>query len=196
MAATRVPLNLYEQQRRNLRRTGWFLAAFVAFLAFLGWGADRFLLRGGWFCTLGAVAVGGISSAWALKNGDRAVLTSSRAVPLDPVQSNHRMLDNVVEEMAIASGLPKPKIYVIPDPDPNAFATGSGPQRSSIAVTQGLLDTLNREELQAVVSHEMAHVKNFDIRLMTVVAALLGAVLLISDFARSGMRWGGLGGGR
>jgi heat shock protein HtpX len=196
LAATRVPLNLYEQQRRNLRRTGWFLAAFVAFLAFLGWGTDQFLLRGGWFCTLGALALGGISSAWALKNGDRAVLTSSRAAPLDPVQSNHRMLDNVVEEMAIASGLPKPKIFVIPDPDPNAFATGSGPQRSSIAVTQGLLDTLNREELQAVVSHEMAHVKNFDIRLMTVVAALLGAVLLISDFARSGMRWGGLGGGR
>jgi heat shock protein HtpX len=195
LAATRVPLNLYEQQRRNVRRTRMFLAAFVAFLAFLGWGTDQFLLRGGWFCTIAALALGGISAGWALKNGDRAVLNSTRAVPLDPVQSSHRMLDNVVEEMAIASGLPKPKVYVIPDPDPNAFATGSGPDRSSVAVTQGLLDTLNREELQAVVSHEMAHVKNFDIRLMTVVAALLGAVLLVSDFARRGMRWGGLGGG-
>lgn len=196
MAATRVPLNLYEQQRRNLRRTRWFLAAFIALLAFLGWGTDQFLLRGGWFCTLAAIAVGGISSAWALKNGDRAVLQSSRAVPLDLANPSQKVLDNVVEEMSIASGLPKPKVYVIPDPDANAFATGSGPERSSIAVTQGLLDSLNREELQAVVSHEMAHVKNFDIRLMTVVAALLGAVLLVSDFARRGMRWGGLGGGR
>lgn len=93
--------------------------------------------------------------------------------------------------MAIAGGLPKPAVYVIPDADPNAFATGRGPEKSSIAVTRGLIETLSREELQAVVSHEMAHVKNYDVRLMTVVAALVGSVLLISDFGRRGLRFGG-----
>src|SRR5438132_6386133 len=93
--------------------------------------------------------------------------------------------------MAIASGLPRPRVYVVPDSDPNAFATGRGPERSSIAVTRGLLDTLDREELQGVVAHEMSHIRNLDIRVMTVVAALVGAVALLSDWARRGMRWGG-----
>jgi heat shock protein HtpX len=119
------------------------------------------------------------------------VLESANAVPIDRNDPRQMVLDNVVEEMAIAGGLPKPRAYVIPDNDPNAFATGSGPEKSSIAVTAGLLDALNREELQAVVSHEMAHVKNYDIRLMTVVAALVGSVLLISDWGRRGLRFGG-----
>ncbi len=101
------------------------------------------------------------------------------------------MLDNVVEEMAIAGGVPKPAVYIIPDSDPNAFATGPGPEKSSIAVTAGLLDALNREELQGVVSHEMSHVSNYDVRLMTVVAALVGSVLLLSDWGRRGLWWGG-----
>jgi heat shock protein HtpX len=100
---------------------------------------------------------------------------------------------NVVDEMSIASGLPRPAVYVVPDPDPNAFATGANPETSAVAVTQGLLDTLNREELQGVIAHEMSHVRNYDIRLMTVIAALMGAVLLLSDFARRGMRFGGGG---
>src|SRR5262249_5371768 len=102
-----------------------------------------------------------------------------------------RLLENVVEEMTIAAGLPRPKIYIIPDSDPNAFATGKGPEKSSIAVTAGLLKTLNREELQAVISHEMSHVKNYDIRAMTGVAALVGSVLLLSDWGRRGLWWGG-----
>jgi heat shock protein HtpX len=93
--------------------------------------------------------------------------------------------------MAIAAGLPRPRVYIIPDDDPNAFATGRGPERSSIAVTHGLLDALTREELQGVVAHEMSHIKNLDIRVMTVVAALVGAIALLSDWARRGMRWGG-----
>jgi heat shock protein HtpX len=100
---------------------------------------------------------------------------------------------NVVEEMKIASGLPMPKVYVIPDPDPNAFATGRDPYHASIAVTQGLLDKLNREELQGVIGHEMSHIRNLDIRLMTTIAALVGAVVLLSDWTMRSMR---LGGGR
>jgi heat shock protein HtpX len=188
--------NLFEQQKRNLRRTAGILTGFVAFLVFLGIGADFFLYGSGAgpgfpVATLGALLFGAGSSLWALRAGDRAVLDSASAVPVDRNDPRQMVLDNVVEEMAIAGGLPKPRAYVIPDNDPNAFATGSGPEKSSIAVTAGLLDSLNREELQAVVSHEMAHVKNYDIRLMTVVAALVGSVLLISDWGRRGLRVGG-----
>jgi heat shock protein HtpX len=188
--------NLFEQQKRNLRRTAAILTGFVAFLVFLGIGADFFLYGSGAgpgfpIATLGALLFGAGSSLWALKAGDRAVLDSANAVPIDPTNPKQRVLDNVVEEMAIAGGLPKPGVYVIPDSDPNAFATGSGPERSSVAVTAGLLDALDRDELQAVVSHEMAHVKNYDVRLMTVVAALVGSVLLISDWGRRGIGWGG-----
>lgn len=189
-------INLFEQQKRNLRRTAAILTGFVAFLVFLGIGADFFLYGSGAgpgfpIATLGALLFGAGSSLWALKAGDRAVLDSSNAVAIDASDPRQRVLDNVVEEMAIAGGIPKPAVYVIPDSDPNAFATGSGPERSSVAVTAGLLDALDRDELQAVVSHEMAHVKNYDVRLMTVVAALVGSVLLISDWGRRGIGWGG-----
>jgi heat shock protein HtpX len=188
--------NLFEQQRKNLRRTTGILVGFVAFLVFLGIGADFFLYGSGAgpgfpIATIGALFFGAGSSLWALKAGDRAVLESANSAPVDRNDPRQRVLDNVVEEMAIAGGLPKPAVYVIPDSDPNAFATGSGPEKSSVAVTAGLLDALNREELQAVVSHEMAHVKNYDVRLMTVVAALVGSVLLISDWGRRGIGWGG-----
>jgi heat shock protein HtpX len=191
-----TPINLYDQQRRNMRRTRIILFGFVLFLAFLGMGADAFLYGSGAgpgfpIATLGAVCLGGFSAWWALAGGDKAVLESTHAAPINLSDPKQRMLDNVVEEMAIAGGVPKPAIYVIPDPDPNAFATGPGPEKSSIAVTQGLLDSLNREELQGVVSHEMSHVKNYDIRLMTVVAALVGSVLLLSDWGRRGLWWGG-----
>jgi len=188
--------NLFEQQKKNLRRTTGILVGFVGFLTFLGIGADFFLYGSGAgpgfpIATVGALFFGAASSLWALKAGDRAVLESANAVVVDRADPRQHLLDNVVEEMAIASGLPKPAVYVIPDSDPNAFATGSGPEKSSIAVTAGLLDALNREELQAVVSHEMAHVRNYDVRLMTVVAALVGSVLLISDWGRRGIGWGG-----
>ena len=140
--------------------------------------------------TLGALCLGGFSAWWSLAGGDRAILESTSAAPLDRADPRHRVLENVVEEMAIAAGMPKPAIFVIPDPDPNAFATGIGPERASIAVTRGLLERLDRDELQGVVSHELSHVKNYDVRLMTVVAALAGAILLLADWSRRGLRWG------
>jgi heat shock protein HtpX len=101
--------------------------------------------------------------------------------------------------MAIASGLPRPRVYVVPDPDPNAFATGRDPESASIAVTEGLLAALSREELQGVVAHEMAHVRNLDVRLMTLLAGMVGAIALMSDgmgrMLRTGARVGGSGGG-
>ena len=179
------------------------MLAFVLFLAFLGMGFDAFYVGTGAgsvpIGTLAALGVGSVSALASYFNGDRAVLAATAARPVEEVEASApdadklklRQLENIVDEMAIASGLPRPRVYIVPDPDPNAFATGRGPDRSSIAVTRGLLDVLDREELQGVVAHEMSHIRNLDIRVMTVVAALVGAIALLSDWARRGMTWGG-----
>lgn len=196
-------MNLLEQQAKNRRRTWVVMTVFIAFLFFLGYGFDLFYL-GTPFPAAGLVAflVGLISALAGYYSGDRAVLASSHAVPLGemlagPLDGDDaiklRQVQNVVEEMSIAAGVPVPAVYVIPDPDPNAFATGRDPAHASVAVTRGLLERLNREELQGVVAHEMSHVRNYDIRLMTVVAALVGAVVLLADWAGRGMRWGMMG---
>ena len=184
------------------------MAVFVAFLLFLGYGFDRFYIGEGEFVfpfgTLTALGVGGVSSLASYYSGDRAVLLSTGAQPLERVLSaaatdedtlKLRQLDNVVEEMSIAAGLPKPKVYVVPDPDPNAFATGRDPEHATIAVTRGLLDAVSRDELQGVVAHELSHVRNLDIRLMTVIAAMVGTIALLSDWASRGLRHGSSGGG-
>jgi heat shock protein HtpX len=201
-------MNLFDQQRSNRRRTWLVMVLFVAFLAFLGAGFDFYVLgQQGVLLpvgTLAAVLVGSISAVGGYLHGDRAVLASTGAISvaragLDEApdgQLKLRQLENVVEEMAIAAGLPKPRVYLVPDQDPNAFATGRDPQNASIAVTRGLLDVLNREQLQAVVGHEMSHIRNYDIRLMTIVAALVGSIVLLSDWAGRGMRYGIGGGGR
>jgi len=177
--------------------------AFVVFLLFLGLGFDAFYVgAAGGNVPIGTVAALGVGSVSALASyyrGDRAVLAATSARPIEEVAAGAadadklklRQLENIVDEMAIAAGLPRPRVYVVPDSDPNAFATGRGPEHSSIAVTRGLLDTLDREELQGVVAHELSHVRNLDIRVMTVVAALAGAIALLSDWARRGMMWGG-----
>jgi heat shock protein HtpX len=200
-------MNLFDQQRSNRRRTWLIMLAFVAFLACLGAGFDLVVLgQQGAFVPLGtlsALVVGSASAATGYLHGDRAVLLSTGAIAVERATLNEwadgklklTQLDNVVEEMAIAAGLPKPAVYVVPDADPNAFATGRDPRHASIAVTRGLLDLLNREQLQAVVGHEMSHIRNYDIRLMTVVAALVGSVALIADWSVRGMRYG-LAGGR
>jgi len=187
--------NLFAEQAANRRNTVLIIGAFVLFLAVLGFGFDLFVFgydaalagqRGEVplpiAATMGLV-VGGISAFFGYRFGDRAVLASSGARPIGPDDPQARVLINVVTEMAIASGLPMPKVYVLDDADLNAFATGRDPDHASVAVTSGLLMTMTREELQGVIAHEMSHIRNYDIRTMTVVAALLGAVLLLSDWA-------------
>lgn len=192
--------NIFEQQAVNKRNTIVVMAIFVGFLGLLGLGFDTFILGfggGGRFgigfpiATLIAVAAGTLGAVWSLESGGATVLASSCATPADPADPSNRQILNIVEEMSIASGLPQPRVYIIPDPDPNAFATGKDPDHAVIAVTQGLLARLNREELQAVVAHEMSHVRNYDIRMMTVVAALIGAVMLLSEFGLRSFRFGG-----
>lgn len=196
-------INLYEQQQRNKRRTLIIMLVFILFFTFLGYGFDLYYfgndplgLVGESFgfptATFVALIFGSLFSLYGYQSGAKAVLSSAGAYPVPLNDPQYQTLRNVVDEMKIASGLPLPQLFVVPDPDPNAFATGKDPAHSYIAVTQGLLDKLNREELQAVVAHEMSHIKNYDIRLMTVVAALVGAIALLSDFAVRGMRFGGL----
>ena len=190
-------MNFLDQQRSNRRRTWLVMLAFVVLALAVGAGLDLFLAggsEGGYILPLGtftALAVSSGSAATSYFAGDRAVLRSTQAIPLDErlagADDASRLkltqLRNVVDEMAIASGLPPPKVFVVPDPDANAFATGRDPEHASIAVTQGLLDTLNREQLQGVVAHEMSHIRNYDIRLMTVIAALVGTLALLSDWS-------------
>jgi heat shock protein HtpX len=205
------PQNLFEQQASNRRRSTWLVAGFVLFFGWVGFGGDL----AWYFSTAGTespgrathtipfigiimtLVAGGI--CWySWKKGPERVLwaTGAREV-VEPANEAERQLINVVEEMAIASGLPRPRIYIVPDPDPNAFATGLEPGKAALAVTEGLLATLTREELQGVVAHEMAHVQNLDTRLMTLLAAMVGAIALMSDgmgrMLRGGVRLGGGG---
>jgi heat shock protein HtpX len=126
--------------------------------------------------------------------GDRVVLASARARDVTPDEEPR--LHNIVEGLAIAAGIPKPKVYVVPEQAPNAFATGRDPEHSHVAVTRGLLDTMNRVELEGVIAHELSHVLDRDILLGTIVATLVGAVVLMSEFFMRTWWWGGLGGRR
>lgn len=193
MSAPRIGRDLFAQQEENRRKSSWLLLGFVFFFAWVGFGGDVALILLsadadgsyqhrvpviGIVVTLGAAAVAW--SAW--RYGDRQVLWSTRAMELiTPVTPEQQRYANVAAEMAIASGMPRPRLWIIPDDDPNAFATGRDPAHASIAVTEGLLARLDRDELQAVVAHEMAHVARYDTRLMTLVAAMVGAVALLSD---------------
>ncbi|MEO8634606.1 MAG: M48 family metallopeptidase [Gemmatimonadales bacterium] len=209
-----APANLFAQQESNRRRSFWLVTGFILFFAWVGFGGDlawyvlsRDAASGleqgpGYVHTFPFIGIivtliAGGTCWYSWKRGAGRVLWSTGAREiLEPATELERRLVNVVEEMAIASGLPRPRIYVVSDPDPNAFATGIEPGSACIAVTQGLLDTLSREELQGVVAHEMAHVQNFDTRLMTLLAAMVGAIALMSDGMGRSIRLGSFGGRR
>jgi len=136
-----------------------------------------------------AFVVGTASGLITYYGGDQMILAASRAKEI--THDDAPILFNVVEEMTIASGLPMPKVYVIEDSAPNAFATGRDPEHASVAVTSGLLEKLSRDELQGVVAHEISHVGNYDIRYAMLVGILVGTTVLISDFFLRGIWFGG-----
>ena len=171
------------------------MIGFVLFFAWLGFGADIiWALEGAHpFPWLGIVITGAaiLFARYIYKTGPEKVLWATGAEELlTPQTDGERQVVNVVEEMAIAAGLPRPRIWIVPDDDPNAFATGHDPQDAHVAVTRGLLRICNRDELQAVIGHELGHVKNLDVRLMTTLAALVGAILLVRDGVGRMMRVG------
>jgi heat shock protein HtpX len=191
------PANLFAQQEANRRRSHWLVIGFILFFAWLGFGGDWLAIevtRGAppghyqhivpWF----GILMGGIGAAiawYAWKTGPDKVLWSTGAREVTkPATPAEQQLVDVVQEMAIAAGLPTPRVYIVDDADPNAFATGRDPATASIAVTSALLNLCSRDELQAVIAHEMGHVKNLDVQLMTLLAALVGAIALMSDGLR------------
>ena len=181
----------------NRRNSLLLIAAFLAFVAVFGyvigyaWIGDP---TGALFGLGLAFVVGIVSGLATYYGGDRMVLAASRAKEI--THDDAPVLFNVVEEMRIAAGLPMPKVYIIQDSAPNAFATGRDPEHASVAVTSGLLTKLNRDELQGVIAHEMSHVGNFDIRYAMLVGILVGTTVLISDFFLRGLWFGGgFGGG-
>ena len=207
-----TPRDLFSQQESNRRKSSWLLLGFVFFFAWVGFGGDiaLYLMQDGsqdlgyrhtipWLGIVATIVAAG--SAWAAwRWGDKQVLWSTRAMELiEPATDEQVRLVNVADEMAIASGMPRPRLWIVPDADLNAFATGREPATASIAVTEGLLTALDRDELQAVLAHEYAHVARYDTRLMTLVAAMVGAIALVSDgmgrFLWHGGRLGRSGGG-
>jgi len=149
---------------------------------------------GGTWGVLIAVAIWVVLTLISFSAGDQILLSASNAVPI--THDVHPQLFNVVEEMAIASGLPMPKVYIINDPAPNAFATGRSPKSACVAVTAGLLGKLNRDELQGVVAHEMSHILHRDILFVTLAGVMLGSVALISQVYLRSMFYGSMGGSR
>jgi heat shock protein HtpX len=186
---------MYEQIARN-RRASWLLAGLVvAILAVLGF-AIGYAAIGGTQGGVGLLGVFGVVAiAWSLVgyySGDKMVLAVSGARRV--THADEPRLFNVVEEMTIAAGLPQPPaVYVLEDAAPNAFATGRDPVHASVAVTRGLLEQLDREQLQGVIAHEMSHIRNYDIRFQTLVGILVGMIALIADFFLRWSFWGGMG---
>jgi len=189
--------SFYSEIRRNNFKTYMLLFFFFLFIIIIGYVLNIIFSESGY----GILFFAGVFAIiWGLVgyySGDKIVLSASKAKLINPNDNpKHKYLDNLVDGLAIASGIPKPKLYVINDPSPNAFATGRDPKHSSIAVTSGLLDLLNREELEGVIAHEMSHIRNRDIKVMTIVTVLFGLIAIASDIALRSMIFGGMSGGR
>jgi heat shock protein HtpX len=179
---------LYDQVAANKRRSFLLIAVFVLFTTLVV-GAILYLFDFG-VVGVGIAAVVAIASAWgSYWKSDVIALKMSRAQPADPNQ--YARLHNLVEGLCIASGLPKPRIYVIDDPAPNAFATGRNPKHAAIAVTTGLLELMNRVELEGVLAHELSHIKNDDILVSTLAVTMVGLIVLASDLSIRMMWWNG-----
>jgi len=178
---------LYTHQAQNVRRTWFLMAMFLAIVIAVGYAVS-------WYLNSPALLYVAIIFAFVMNIGsywfsDKLVLKMTNAVPADPTQ--HRELINVVENLAITAGLPMPKVYVVNDPAPNAFATGRDPEHAVVAATTGILTILDRTELEGVMAHELAHVGNRDMLVMTVAVVLAGFVAMLADFFTRAMYFSG-----
>ena len=180
----------YAKEIGRNRRKSFALLSFFAFMIVLVGVAIDVLIGGGVYFAVFAFVLAVALSFVAYYKSDAIALAASRAKPADGIE--YRRYHNLVEGLCIAAGLPKPRLYVVDDPAPNAFATGRNPEHSAIAVTTGLLQTMNRVELEGVLAHELSHIKNYDILVQTVAVVAVGAITLLSDIGLRFMFWGGM----
>jgi heat shock protein HtpX len=181
-------LSIYDAAASNRWRTVWLLVIFTALIAVLGYFVGEYFEPGGGVAALPfAFAVSAGSAVTSYFAGDQLILAQSHAREL--AAEEEPQLRNVAETLAIGLGIPTPKLYLIEDSAPNAFATGRDPAHASIAVTRGLLDKLDRTELEGVIAHELSHVGNRDIRVMLLVTVLVGTVALLADWMWRSFFW-------
>jgi heat shock protein HtpX len=187
-----APTTFYREIDRNRRRSWLLVAVVVVVLGLLG-GAIGYATGFGWGGVVMAVVLASVMSVGSFFAGDALVMATSGAREIDQAQppEQYKQFLNVVEEMRLAGGLPRPRVWVIDDTAPNAFATGRDPEHASVAVTTGLLQKLDREQLQGVIGHEMSHIGNLDIRFTLLVGVLVGAIALLADWFLRFTYWGG-----
>ncbi len=179
---------MFELIRANKRRSALLIAGFVLLLSAVGAAFGAFIGSGP-VGTIVALVLSGAMAFASYWKADSIALAVSRAKPADPEE--FARLHNLVEGLCIASGLPKPRVYIVDDPAPNAFATGRNPKHAAIAVTTGLLQKMNRVELEGVIAHELSHIRNYDILVSTLAVTLVGAVALLTNIAVRMMWWNG-----
>lgn len=179
---------MFELVRSNKRRSAALVAAFVGIAVLVGASVGALAGYGPWGSVV-ALVIAGVMAFGSYWKSDKIALAVSRARPADP--ETYRRLYNLVEGLCISSGLPQPRIYIVDDPAPNAFATGRNPENAAIAVTTGLLEKLNRVELEGVIAHELSHIKNYDILVSTLAVTLVGFIAIITDMTIRMMWWNG-----
>ena len=182
----------YSQIAANKRNSFLLTLVIVVLFALLGFSIGYAIggdVTSALFVMVIALVVGALISAGSFFSGDSLVLAASSAKEVDASAAPQLM--NVIQELAIAANIPMPKVYIIDDTAPNAFATGRDPQHASVAITTGLLEKLDREELQGVFGHELSHVRNYDIRFALLVGVLVGSIALLADFFLRFTFWGG-----
>ena len=182
--------NIYQNINSNKRDTVIIMTVFIAVVAAVGWFIGWYFFEDSGFGFIGmALIFAGFSSLVSYYNSDKIVLGISGAHEVTPTQAPD--LHNLVENMSIASGIPKPRIYIIDDTAMNAFATGRDPNHAVICFTSGIVAAMEKRELEGVIAHEMSHIGNYDIRLMSIVSVLVGTVTLLADWFTRGMFYGG-----
>lgn len=179
---------MYERIASNVRKTWGLIFVFVVLTVLIGWVVGEFLGIGFWGLG-GAVAFAVLMTWGSYFASDKVALSMSHAQPADATE--YQQLHNIVEGLSIAAGIPKPRVYVVNDDAPNAFATGRNPEHAAIAVTTGLMQKLDRDELEGVIAHELSHVKNRDTLVMTIAVTLVGVIVLLADWMIRAMWWGG-----
>jgi heat shock protein HtpX len=179
---------MYEQIASNKRKSIFLIFFFLVLIAALGWVFGQ-ITEFGSYALIPAVVIALFMTWGSYYYSDKIVLAVSKARPVSKLE--YPYLYNIVEGLALAAGLPKPRCYVIDDTAPNAFASGRNPEKAVVVVTEGLLKKLNRAELEGVIAHEMSHIKNYDIRVQTLAVVMVGVVVLLSDWILRSFLWGG-----